>query len=203
MANRLAGVLPSGLVVIASLLSLVGFVVVRYRSRLATGLVSYIMRYRARAHINRQRVLIVGSGHSAEHTAWILDQPGNVQKFQVSGFVDDDLFAQGIRVYGANVVGTRNDIPKLVPKHAINVIVLADHGITEEQYCSIAEVCRVTNTRFVLMPDMIDSLGNLCRGARTTTETEGGLTDNIDLHCFDCLARHGAERVSSLLQQSD
>ena len=203
VANRLAGVLPSGLVVIASLLSLVGFVVVRYRSRLATGLVSYIMRYRAKAHSNRERVLIVGSGHSAQHAAWILEQPGNVQKFQVSGFVDDDLFVQGMRVYGANVVGTRSDIPKLVPKHAINVIILADHGITEDQYRSIAEVCRVANTRFVLMPDMIDSLGDLCRGSRATTEADGGLTENIDLHCLECLARHGAERVSSLLQQSD
>ena len=48
-ANLLTGVLPSGLVLIASVLALAGFVAVRYRSRLATGLVSCIMRQRAKA----------------------------------------------------------------------------------------------------------------------------------------------------------
>ena len=81
------------------------------------------MRYRAKARSNRERVLIVGSGQNAQHAAWILDQPGNAQKFQVSGFVDDDLFAQGMRVHGANVLGTWNDIPKLVAKQDIKVMI--------------------------------------------------------------------------------
>jgi hypothetical protein len=203
VANRLAGVLPSGLVVIASFLSLVGFVAVRYRSRLATGLLSRIMRNRVKTYTNRERVLIVGSGHNAQYAAWILDRPENSQKFQVFGFVDDDLSAQGMRVYGVNVIGTYGDIPKLIPKHAIKVVMLADYRITQDQHRSIAEACRVTNTRFVRMPDMVDSLNDLCRGSRATSETEDRPTDNVDLHCRECLARHGAERVPSLLQQSD
>ena len=97
-ANLLVGVLPSGLVIMASLLALFGFVAVRYRGRLATALVSYIVRHRATARKNRERVLIVGSDQNAQNAAWMLDQPGNARKFQVLGFVDNDWFAQGARL---------------------------------------------------------------------------------------------------------
>ena len=203
VTNLLAGVWPPGLVVMASILALSGFVAVRYQSRLATGLVSYIISYRAKARSNRERVLIVGSGQNAQHAAWILDRPGNSQKFQVFGFVDDDLFMQGMRVYGANVVGTYSDIPKLVTKYDIKVILLADHGITKDQHRSIAEICRVTNAGFVLMPDMVDSLSNLCRGALSTCRTGGEARDSADSDCFECLVRRGAAPGAPPLQESD
>jgi lipopolysaccharide/colanic/teichoic acid biosynthesis glycosyltransferase len=180
-ANLLAGLLPSGLIVMASLLSLFGFVAVRYRERLATGLVSFILRHRAGAHSDRERVLIVGSHQNAQYAASILRQPGNAQRFQLFGFVDNDLFAQGMRVHGANVVGTHTDIPKLVATHDIKIIILADQGITQDQQHSIAELCRLANTRFVLMPNIVDSLGDLCRGSSATGETGNQVGDSSEL----------------------
>jgi lipopolysaccharide/colanic/teichoic acid biosynthesis glycosyltransferase len=201
-ANFLVGVLPPGLVVMASLLALFGFVAVRYRGRLATAFVSYIMRYRIKASGKLERVLIVGAGQNAQHVAWILDRPGNSRKFQVVGFVDDNLFAQGMRVYGAKIVGTCNDIPRLVAKHDIGVIILADHGITLDQHRSIEELCRTTKTGFVVMPNVVDSLGNLCRGSLLSCAVEDAASDSVDFRCLQCLLRHGAEQVSSMLQQS-
>jgi FlaA1/EpsC-like NDP-sugar epimerase len=126
------------------------------------------MRHRARARTHRERVLIVGSDQNAQHAAWILDQAGNAQKFQVFGFVDDDLSAQGMRVHGANVVGTCSDIPKLVAEYDIGVIIVADNRITLDQSGSIAEVCRTTQTRLVRMPDMVDSLLQESDGAEVS-----------------------------------
>jgi lipopolysaccharide/colanic/teichoic acid biosynthesis glycosyltransferase len=192
MINLLGHVLPFGLVVMASLLALCGFVVVRFRGRLATGLASYLLRHRGTAGSNRERVLIVGSDRNAQHAAWILGQPGNAQRFQVFGYVDNDLFAQGMRVRGANVVGTHSDIPELVAQHDIKVIILADHGITEDQHCSIAEVCRAANTRFVFMPNMVDSLGDLCRGSSSTGEGGAPVSDTGKSGSFESQAGRGA-----------
>jgi lipopolysaccharide/colanic/teichoic acid biosynthesis glycosyltransferase len=203
MANLLAGIWPSALVVTASILAFFGFVVVRYQGRLAAGLASYIMRYRAKARSDRERVLIAGSGQNARHAAWILDQPGNAQKFQVSGFVDDDLFAQGMRIYGAFVVGTWSDIPKLVAEQDIKVIILADHAITMDQYRSISEVCRTAETRFVLMPNLANSLSDLWRGASPTCQIEREAKTSADSDCFQCLARRSHPHLASLLQEVD
>jgi lipopolysaccharide/colanic/teichoic acid biosynthesis glycosyltransferase len=202
MVNQLAGVLPPGLVVLASLLSLAGFVAVRYRGRLATALVSYIVRHRVTARKNRERVLIVGSDQNAQNAAWMLDQPGNARKFQVLGFVDNDWFAQGMRVYGTNVVGTCDDIPKLVAKHDIGVIVMADRSITLDQYRSIEGLCRTAKIGFAAMPNLVDSLGNLCRGSSLSCAADDAARDSVDFRCLQCLLRHGAEQVSSQLQQS-
>jgi lipopolysaccharide/colanic/teichoic acid biosynthesis glycosyltransferase len=202
MVNRLTGVLPSGLVIMASLLALFGFVAVRYRGRLATDLLGYFMRYRTMARRNRERVLIVGSNRNAQNVARILDQFGNGRKFQVLGFVDNDWFAQGMRVYGTNVVGTCTDIPKLVAKHDIGVIIVADRSITLDQYRSIEGLCRTAKIGFAVMPNVVDSLGSLCRGSSLSCAADDAARDSVDVRCLQCLLRHGAEQVPSQLQQS-
>jgi FlaA1/EpsC-like NDP-sugar epimerase len=203
VVNLLVGVLPHGLVLMASGLALCGFVAVRYRGRLATGFVSYILRRRARARSNRERVLIVGSGESAQCVAWILDRPGNAQRFRVFGFVDNDLSVQGMRVYGANVAGTHSDIPKLLATHNIRVIILADHGITPDQQRSIAELCQASKTRFVLMPNLVDTLSDLCKGSLSAGQIGGDVHDIADLDCLDCLARRDAQRLASVSGASE
>ena len=201
-ANLLVGLLPAGLVVMASLLALFGFVAVRYRSRLVTGIMSWIMRHRIKASDIRERVLIVGSGQNAQHVAWMLDRPENLQKFQLLGFVDDDLFAQGMRVYGVDVVGTYDDVPKLVTKHDIGVIILAEHGITCDQYRSLTEVCDVTETRFVVMPNIVNSLNGLCRGSLPAGQAGGAARDSVNFHCLQCLIGQGAAQIASRVQES-
>lgn len=202
LADLLAGVLPLGLVVVASVLALCGFVAVRFRSRVVTGLLSYIMRYRIKVSGACERVLIVGSGQSAQHIAWILDRPGNAQKFRVCGFVDDDLWLQGTRMYGANVLGTCKDVAKLVTKHNIGVIILTDHGITRNQYDSIAEVCRTTKTRFVTLPDMLDAVSDLCRGSLPACRSAAITEANASFRCFECLTGHGAAPPAPVSQES-
>lgn len=162
--DLLTHILPLDLVAIASMLALCGFVAVRYRSRLFTGAVHYIARRRVLPLGVRERVLIVGSGRNAQHVAWLLDQPETAQRLQVVGFVDDDLFQQGMRVHGIEVVGTRSDIPGLVAQQDIDVIILAEDRSTPEQQRSIADICHTLETRLVVMPDLLDSLSCLGQG---------------------------------------
>jgi hypothetical protein len=69
----------------------------------------------------------------------------------------------------------------LVATHDIKIIILADQGITQNQQHSIAELCRLANTRFVLMPNIVDSLGDLCRGSSATGETGNQVGDSSEL----------------------
>lgn len=195
--NLWLGVLPFALVVVAAGLSLCGFVVVRYRSHLAIGLVRFIMRYRSRADNSREHVLIVGSGPTAQHAAWVLDQPGNAQRFQVCGFVDDDLFAQGMRVYGTNVIGTWRDIPNLVTQRGIKVVILADRSVAADRAQEIAEISRSSHVRFLLMPNLVDSLSSLCQVTPSICEDRNGARSN----CFQCLAERDAPEVAARLEQ--
>jgi lipopolysaccharide/colanic/teichoic acid biosynthesis glycosyltransferase len=167
IANLSLRLLPPELVLLASVLALSGFVVVRYRSRLATGLVSHIIRHRVGARTDPKRVLIIGAGRNAQYATWLLSHPANSEKFQIVGLVDDDLFNQGMRIYGANVVGTCRDTARLVAEQRVGMIVLADREITQEQYRSIREICNTAPASF------------------------------MDFHCLDCLAAFGTLQETS------
>ncbi len=158
-------VLPLGLLTLASLLALCGFVSFRYRTRLITALASYFVRRRMAAPAGREPVLIVGAGANARYTALLLDQPGNAQKFQLAGIVDEDLLTQGMRIYGAKILGTRRDIPKLVATHHVKVVILAEPGLAPKDLDAIADACRAANSRLVRMPDLSRALGAWCGGA--------------------------------------
>ncbi len=204
MTNLLLRLFPLGLIAISSILALIGFVAFRYRGRLATGAVSYITRRRMRAIGASERVLIVGSGYTAREAAWVLDQPENAQKFHLVGFVDDDVFEQGMRVHGVHVVGTRNDIPRLVAQWGIKVIILADHRLTFEQQRSIVKLCQATKTRLVMMPDLVDSLSRLVRGdASSTFQGSGRQGNSADIDCLQCYAKRAAPHLVSLLQDAE
>lgn len=158
VANLVARILPLGLVALASVLALGGFVGIRYRSRLLTGLLSAIMRRRKRC-VGRERVLIVGADREASFAATLLRQWRNSDQYELVGLVDEDPFAQGMRVYGVDVIGTWSDVPSLVCKHDIGLVILADPSITQKDMNELARVCCETNRRVVRMPDLAGVLG--------------------------------------------
>ena len=99
--------LPLSVVWLGNGLALVGFVAVRYRSRLLRGL-----SWRWKAVWHKQfpqaptRVLIVGAGESGQTTAWRLKYRSPSEcAYQVVGFVDDDLKKQGLYIEGCPVLG--------------------------------------------------------------------------------------------------
>jgi FlaA1/EpsC-like NDP-sugar epimerase len=180
------------LIVIATVLSLGGFVFVRYRSRLIKALFVWALRYAHSAQATRERVLIVGSGRTAEHVAWLLDHPTYSRKFRVVGFVEDDLFTRGMRIYGASVVGRSEDLPELVKKHDVGVILLADHRMTYKDYRSIIKTCDNIAVKVMFVPDIFGSLNGMAEALPAVPITDNVGEDNFDFRCQRCLARYGA-----------
>ena len=108
-----------------------------------------------------------------------------------------------MRVHGVRVVGTRNDIPRLVPQLNIRVIILADRRITSEQQRSILKVCQSAKARLVVMPDIVDSLSRLCRGEPPARMPGSKPGDNADLDCLHCYARRSAPHLASMMQDAN
>lgn len=182
--------LPLDLVLTASIIALVGFVSVRYRSRLITGFFSRIMHARMNIWGVHERVLIIGSGRTAEQIAHMFNHPSYTHKFKIVGFLVDDLMSQGMRMYGSRIIGTPNQIFQLVNKLDIGIIILADHRMGNQGCQAIACACERNLTRVVVIPDLFGSLNGLIETLQVSQPPDADATEGENFRCQHCLARY-------------
>jgi len=176
----------------ASILSLFGMIFIRYRWRLVSSLLVRLLTRQWTTHEIRERVLIVGSGRTAEHISWLMDHPTYARKFQIVGFIDDDLLSQGMNIYGSKVIGEVKDIKRIVKKRDIGVIVLADSELASHKYKEFHDTANFSPARIVVAPDLFGSLKGLdCR------ESNDDTIDNLNgFQCQNCLARYTTNHVN-------
>jgi lipopolysaccharide/colanic/teichoic acid biosynthesis glycosyltransferase len=141
----------------ASAFSAVGFVVVRYRSRLLNALAERLLGGQ-RARLAQERVLVVGSGDAGQLAVWMLQNGSYAWLFQVVGFVDDDLYKQDTRIRGVDVLGRRQDIPRLVAQHDVGVMLFAIHNIAPHERKNLLAICAETPAHVVEMPNLLGEL---------------------------------------------
>jgi perosamine synthetase len=152
--------LPLSVVLFGNPLALVGFVAVRYRSRMISGLT-----WRWEAIWNKEfpqiptKVLIVGAGESGQTTAWRLKYrcPSD-SCYRVVGFVDDDPFKRGMYVEGCPILGSREDIPALAEQYEVDLIVIAIRNITGSEFRRILSFAECTKARIKVIPNIFDLL---------------------------------------------
>jgi len=183
-----------GIILGASVLALPGIIFVRYRRILIDGLLSRIRTYRLNSLTTRERVIIVGSGRTAEHIAWLMDHPAYSEKFQVVGFIDDDLRSQGMTIYGSRVIGRIHDIPRMVQKQDVGLIILADFQTASQKYKEFHELANFKPARVVVAPDIFGSLSGL--GMASSSDMVIG--DLNDFQCQHCLARYAASKNAGI-----
>jgi FlaA1/EpsC-like NDP-sugar epimerase len=181
-----------GVILVASLFALSGIIFVRYSRRLIDGLFSRILTYHWRSPTTRERVIIVGSGRTAEHISWLMDHPTYSGKFQVVGLIDDDLRSQGMRIYGSKVIGRTCEIRAIVQKHDVGLIILTDHQTASHKYDEFRELANFKPARVVVAPDIFGSLGGLGNGLAS----DPVIRDLNDFQCQHCLARYAALKNS-------
>jgi lipopolysaccharide/colanic/teichoic acid biosynthesis glycosyltransferase len=156
--NFLIDILPYNLLIMASVIAGFGFVALRYRSRLITGFASLLLSRWDTPTFARERLLIIGGGDAGQVVAWMVANNLGQSNFRVIGFVDDDLYKQGARIRGVDVVGSRQDIPRLVAQHDVGIIVYAIHNIPTDEREGILEICHQASVPVVEMPDFMGRL---------------------------------------------
>ena len=153
--------LPFSVVAAGNVFALMGFVAIRYRSRLLSGL---SWRWRAIwlgqfPQTNVQRVLIVGAGESGQAVAWRLRHSTNAkQNYEIVGFVDDDPKKQQLYLEGCPVLGTHEALETLVVQYHIDLIIVAIHNITGLNLREIITVCEQTSARIKIQPNMLEDV---------------------------------------------
>jgi lipopolysaccharide/colanic/teichoic acid biosynthesis glycosyltransferase len=174
--NAYLDLYPPEMIVVATILAFIGFVAVRYRSRLVTGVAGRLLQLSDRTELARERVLIVGGGQAGQFAAWQLQNAENMRLFHVVGFVDDDMYKQGLRIQGAQVLGKREEIPSLVEKHDIGIIVFAIHKIAPAERKSLLDLCRQSRAHVILLPDFLGALNAyLSEGKNIRATSEKGI----------------------------
>jgi lipopolysaccharide/colanic/teichoic acid biosynthesis glycosyltransferase len=155
LANYLLALqLPPLLILLSGGLAFAGFVTVRYRSRLLTGLATRWTNRRG-ARALGERVLIVGAGEVGEFAHWLLQTGKLAYAFGVVGVVDDAPHKQGTQIDGMRVLGTVADIPRLVAEHDIGLLLFAIEQIDETERRDILQICYSTPAHTVLVPDTL------------------------------------------------
>lgn len=150
---------PISVILVSGVLSFIGFLSVRYRSRLLTAVARYWLRYRSKSMIPLgERVLIVGAGEVSRFAIWLLTNENLSQAFSVVGMVDDNPRKIGTNLDGYSVISTTNNIPEIVEKYDIGLILYAISDIQAEDQERILSLCQTTAARIIPIPDIIDNL---------------------------------------------
>jgi lipopolysaccharide/colanic/teichoic acid biosynthesis glycosyltransferase len=152
--------LPLRFMVMAGSMVLVGFIAARYRLRLVSGLASrwIELRQRREGYGTGERVLVVGAGAGCEYATWLLRRPDFRGLYTVAGIADDAPSKQGQQIDGVRVLGTTADIPGIVQRHDIGVIFYTISRISEADSRRILETCRRTDSRLVMLPDILETI---------------------------------------------
>ena len=100
-----------------------------------------------------QRVLIIGAGHAGEMLVREMLRKGN---YLPIGFIDDDLSLKNSEVHGIRVLGTVEQLPAIIERYKIDIIVIAVPSATSEQMQRIVSGCEESGIPLRTLPKIHD-----------------------------------------------
>lgn len=152
------GKLPTPMLLDFGIIAFVGFVAVRYRERLITGLASRWLRWRNQTSKLGERVLVIGAGDCGQLAIWLLEKSRLSSVFSVVGLIDDDYRKVGQRINALPVLGTMQDLPKIVEEKSIGLVMFAINKISPEARDRIVEEIDTLPVRLLMIPDLLTVL---------------------------------------------
>ncbi len=109
-----------------------------------------------------KRVLIIGAGESAQMLVRDMLQHARREYLPV-GMIDDNPEKINREIHGIQVLGRFDDIPEVVMRHAIDLIVIAIPSLSSARMQHLVSLCEDTGTDFKTLP----RLGDLISGQVT------------------------------------
>jgi lipopolysaccharide/colanic/teichoic acid biosynthesis glycosyltransferase len=148
-------IFPSGMTMAASALAGAGFVAVRYRMRLVTGLASRWVGARGQVSSIGERVLIIGAGQLGELASWLLRRREFVSSFSIVGMLDDNPRKIGLRVAECTVLGPTTELESMIRAYDAGLVILAIKELSEQDRQRIVQACRMSDIRLVQFADLV------------------------------------------------
>ena len=159
--------------------------------RISVRLVKDLNSIRSYGH----RILIVGAGSAGEGIVReLLRSPE--KKYKPICFADDDNAHIGKSIHGVSVLGSINDIPKLVSKYNVELIFIAIPSASAQLMRKIVNVCEKTNIAFRTLPSLAElTEGSVDITALRQVKIEDLLgREEVDL-CWDKIDLNIANKV--------
>nr|WP_240421750.1 nucleoside-diphosphate sugar epimerase/dehydratase [Paenibacillus periandrae] len=122
---------------------------------------------------HHQRALIVGAGQAGMLVVKQLKQTKYKSAYFPIAFVDDDRGKHHMEIYGVPIAGHTRDIPHIVSKFDISIIIIAVPSANKENFTRIIEICKQTTCQLKIMPAMSDLIqGHVNIGALRNVSVE-------------------------------
>ncbi len=164
--------IPFSLMATGGAFSAVGFIVIRYRERLITGLATRWLGTRVALQHVGERVLVVGGGDLGEFVVWLFKRGDFAKAFSVVGVVDDDPRKVGMAVDRSPILGTSENLPDLIRKYDVGVVAFAINKIDQADRERIIELCAQTHARLILFPNVIMNMQSFMKSDHRLMEQD-------------------------------
>ena len=147
--------LPTSMILFIGVAAGFGFLSVRYRLRLLSSTASQWVNWRQKTSKVGERILIVGLGEGNKIANYLLKQRTFRTAFSIVGTVDNNNPSQhGMRVSGNWILGGIGDIPTLIKRYDIGMILSTlPHPEPENEH--ILEICQMSQTRLIFLDDLL------------------------------------------------
>ncbi len=137
---------------------------------------------------SRTNVLVMGAGGAGNMLVREIANSGHVNK-RVVCIVDDAKAKQGSYLHGVKIMGTRDDIPRLVKKYHVDEIMLALPSAPAREIKKILDICKETGCELKRLP-----------GIYQLVNGEVGISKLKEVEVNDLLGREPVEvNLSSVL----
>ena len=114
-----------------------------------------VKKFRRRIPGTYSKVLIVGAGDAGAMIAREIEHRYYDSK-EIIGFIDDNSYKQKKRIYGAKVIGNRQDIRRIVMQQQITEIIIAMPSVDGQILREVVRECKQTNCSVKILPGMYE-----------------------------------------------
>ncbi|MCH9647215.1 MAG: sugar transferase [Deltaproteobacteria bacterium] len=148
---------PLSIIVLDAILAFGGLLALRVARRM-----SYEKQLRqrlARTHASEEakKVLLVGAGQAGVLATRELENRADL-RLEIKGFIDDDPLKQGTLIRGVRVLGTTEDLPRLVSSLKIHHVIITIADATPLELSRILETCHKVPIPARIIPGLFEIL---------------------------------------------
>jgi FlaA1/EpsC-like NDP-sugar epimerase len=108
-----------------------------------------------RDDLDRKRVLIIGGGEAGSMIIKEMHNNPQIHKYPVA-VVDDDFKKYGGKIHGVPILGTREDIHRIVQEKKIDEILIAMPSVSKQKIREIVDICKGTKCSLKTLPGVYE-----------------------------------------------
>jgi len=144
---------PISVILIDTVLAFGGLLALRVFRRFVFEFTEKNKFYDGRRGIKRKPTLIVGAGRMG--ATLVKEMGGRLDaELDIRGFVDSDARKRGGRVGGIKVLGSTDDLPRLVTEMSINQVVIALDNAQGKEIRHVLEICAELEVKAQIIPNL-------------------------------------------------